>query len=203
MRSLNNALSRLEVHIILFAPAGDPSSQSSDTLMSRQRIYAPPRVLVFGVRCGPAGVAVDARWFSVCAPCLANWGGGGLSRFGLLLGGWVFCVWGGGGLSRFGLLRGGWMFCMWGGGGGCRGLACRLVAGSLGWCAVFSGSALRVSHGRSPQRSKEKAERPGDGCPCVGAEETCGVAAMLHGGLVLIAFQSVTPVRASPNTAVN
>ena len=43
------------------------------------------------------------------------------------------------------------------------------------WRAVFSGCALRVSHGRSPQRSKEKAERPGDGCPCVGAEETCGV----------------------------
>ena len=39
--------------------------------------------------------------------------------------------------------------------------------------ATFSGSALRVSHGRSPQRSKEEAERPGDGCPCVGAEETC------------------------------
>ena len=43
------------------------------------------------------------------------------------------------------------------------------------WRAVFSGCALRVSHGCSPQRSKEKAERPGDGCPCVGAEETCGV----------------------------
>ena len=42
------------------------------------------------------------------------------------------------------------------------------------WRAVFSGSALRVSHGRSPQRSKERAERPGDGCPCVGAEEICG-----------------------------
>ena len=40
--------------------------------------------------------------------------------------------------------------------------------------AAFSGCALRVSHGRSPQRSKEEAERPGDGCPCVGAEETCG-----------------------------
>ena len=38
---------------------------------------------------------------------------------------------------------------------------------------------------------------------CVGAEETCGVAAMLHGGLVLIAYQSTTPVRASPKTAVN
>ena len=27
-------------------------------------------------------------WFSVCAPCLANWGGGELSRFSVLLGGW-------------------------------------------------------------------------------------------------------------------
>ncbi len=43
-----------------------------------------------------------------------------------------------------------------GAGEGCRGLVCCLVAGRLGWCAVFSGSALRVSHGRSPQRSKEK-----------------------------------------------
>ena len=76
----------LEVHIILFAPAGDPSSESSDTLMSRQRIYAPLRVSVFGVRFGPVGVAVDVRWFSICAPCLANWGGGGLSRFSLLRG---------------------------------------------------------------------------------------------------------------------
>ena len=47
--------------------------------------------------------------------------------------------------------------------------------GYLRWHAVFSGCALRVSPGRSPQRSKEEAERPGDGCPCVGAEETCGV----------------------------
>ena len=83
---------------------------ASDTLMSlraipsfslgylvlRQGIYAPLRVSVFGVRCGPAGVTVDARWFSVCVPCLANWGGGGLSRFGLLRGGWMFCMWGGG-----------------------------------------------------------------------------------------------------------
>ena len=88
-------------------------------------------------------------------------------------------------------------------GEGCRGLACRLVAGSLGWCAVFSGSALRVSARTLSAAKRGRAERPGDGCPCVGAEETCGVAAMLHGGLVLIAYQSVTPVRASPNTAVN
>ena len=51
--------------------------------------------------------------------------------------------------------------------------ACTL--GSPRWRAAFSGCALRVSHGRSPQRSKERAERPGDGCPCVGAEETYGV----------------------------
>ena len=48
-----------------------------------------------------------AWWFSMCAPCLANWGGGGLSRFSVLPGGWVFCVWGR---------------------GGCRGLAYCLVA---------------------------------------------------------------------------
>ena len=29
----------------------------------------------------------------MCAPCLANCGGGGLSRFSLLSGGWVFYVW--------------------------------------------------------------------------------------------------------------
>ena len=202
MRSLNNALSRLEVHIILFAPAGDPSSQSSDTLMSRQRIYAPPRVLVFGVRCGPAGVAVDARWFSVCAPCLANWGGGGLSRFGLLLGGWVFCVWGGGGLSPVWSVAWWLVFCVWGGGG-----LSRFSVLLDGWMfklvrRVFRKRPQGVTRALSAAK-QGGAERPGDGCPCVGAEETCGVAAMLHGGLVLIAYQSVTPVRASPNTAVN
>ena len=56
----------------------------------------------------PAGGAVAARWFRVCAPCLANWGGGGLSPFSVLLGGLVFCVWGGGELSRFSVLLGGW-----------------------------------------------------------------------------------------------
>ena len=85
LRSLNKYSFVVRGAYILFAPAGDPSSQSSDTLMSRQRIYAPLRVSVFGVCCGPAGVAVDVRWFRVCAPCLANWGGGGLSPFSVLL----------------------------------------------------------------------------------------------------------------------
>ena len=36
--------------------------------------------------------------------------------------------------------------------------------------------------GRSPQRSKERAERPGDGCPCVGAEEICGAPPLISKG---------------------
>ena len=110
LRSLNKYSFVVRGVYILFAPAGDPSSQSSDTLMSRQRIYTPLCVSVFGVRFGPVGVAVDVRWFSTCAPCLANWGGGGLSPFSVLRDGWVFCLWGG---------------------GGCRGLACCLVVGVL------------------------------------------------------------------------
>ena len=31
-------------------------------------------------------------------------------------------------------------------------------------------------------RSEERAERPGDGCPCVGAEEICGAPPPLVGG---------------------
>ena len=94
----------------------------------------------------------------------------------------MFCMWGGGGLSRFSVSLGGWKF--------------RLVR------RVFRKRPQGVTRTLSAAK-RGRAERPGDGCPCVGAEETCGVAAMLHGGLVLIAFQSVTPVRASPNTAVN
>ena len=36
--------------------------------------------------------------------------------------------------------------------------------------------------GRSPMRSEEEAERPGDGCPCVGAEEICGAPPLLSEG---------------------
>ena len=84
----------------------------------------------------PAGVAVDARWFRVCAPCLANWGGGGLSRFSVLLDGWMF----------------------------------KLVR------RVFRKRPQGVTRTLSAAK-RGRAERPGDGCPCVGAEETCGVAA--------------------------
>ena len=153
LRSPNNALSRLEVHIILFAPAGDPSSQSSDTLMSRQRIYAPPRVSVFGVRCGPAGVAVDSRGFRV-RPVPSELGRGGLSRFSVLSGYWMFCVWGGGGLSPFSLLLGGWCFAR-GAGEGCR---------LSGFCEIASlvcaeGSVPSVATSGCPKRSE-------GGCPC-------------------------------------
>ena len=48
--------------------------------------------------CGSGALGIPpvrwgARWFRVCAPCLANWGGGRLSPFSVLLGGLVFCVW--------------------------------------------------------------------------------------------------------------
>ena len=46
--------------------------------------------------------------------------------------------------------------------------------GHVGSAPRFPPSALRVSHGRSSAAKQGGAERPGDGCPCVGAEETCG-----------------------------
>ena len=145
---------------------------ASDTLMSlraipsflawlpgaRQRIYAPLRVSVLGVRCGPVGVAVDSRWFSVCAPCLANWGGGGCRLLVCCLVAGVLHV-GRGRLSRFSVLRGGWML----------GLVRR----------VFRKRPQGVTRTLSAAK-QGGAERPGDGCPCVGAEETCGVAASTH-----------------------
>ena len=59
-------------------------------------------------------------------------------------------------LSPFSLLRGGWMF----------GLVRR----------VFRKRPQGVTRTLSAAK-QGGAERPGDGCPCVGAEETCGVAA--------------------------
>ena len=49
----------------------------------------------------------------------------------------------------------------------------------LRWDAVrvrprFPDAPSGCQPGRSPMRSEERVERPGDGCPCVGAEETCG-----------------------------
>ena len=93
-----------------------------------------PACLWFRGSWNPAGFCGGIAVVQYVRPVPSELGWGRLSLFSVLLGGWVFCVWGG---------------------GGCRLLACCVVAGCLGWCAVFSGSALRVSHGRSPQRSKE------------------------------------------------
>ena len=102
-------------------------------LMVRRGISIPLRICGSGILGIPSGSVGVLRGFRV-RPVPGELWRGRLSRFSLLLGGLAFCVWGG---------------------GGCRGLACCMVAECLGWCAVFSGSALRVSHGRSPQRSKE------------------------------------------------
>ena len=39
---------------------------------------------------------------------------------------------------------------------------------------MFSGCALRVSARTLSAAKQGGVERPGDGCPCVGAEEICG-----------------------------
>ena len=52
-------------------------------------IYTPACLWFRGSR-NPAGVAVDSRWFSVCAPCLANCGGGGCRGLGFCLVVWCF-----------------------------------------------------------------------------------------------------------------
>ena len=152
-------------------------SSSLGYLVLRRGISIPLRICGSGVR-GIPPVRWVAWWFSMCAPCLANCGGGGLSRFSVLLGGWVFCVRGGEGcrglvccmvagvlrvgrgrLSPFSLLRGGWMF----------GLVRR----------VFRKRPQGVTRTLSAAK-QGGAERPGDGCPCVGAEETYGVLASTH-----------------------
>ena len=72
--------------------------------MLRQGIYAPLRVLVFGVRCGPAGVAVDTRGFRV-RPVPSELWRGRLSPVWSVAWWLVFCAWGGGRLLPFSLLR--------------------------------------------------------------------------------------------------
>ena len=71
--------------------------------MLRQGIYAPLRVLVFGVRCGPAGVAVDTRGFRV-RPVPSELWRGRLSPLSLLPGGWCFACGAGEGCRPFSLL---------------------------------------------------------------------------------------------------
>ena len=93
---------------------------ASDTLMSLRaipsflawlpdgavgNIYASVYLWLRGSR-NPAGVVVDVRWFSVCAPCLANWGGEGCRGLACCVVAGVLCA-GGGGLSRFSVLLGG------------------------------------------------------------------------------------------------
>ena len=47
---------------------------------------------------------------------------------------------------------------------------------------MFSGCALRVSARALSDAERGGAERPGDGCPCVGAEEICGAPPLLSEG---------------------
>ena len=88
---------------------------------------------------------VGVRVGFVCAPCLANWGGGGLSRFSVLPGGWVFCVWGG---------------------EGCRLLVCcvvvSLVRAEAPVPSVATSGCPKRSEGGCPCRSEE-AHRPSSG----------------------------------------
>ena len=56
------------------------------------------------------------------------------------------------------------------------------VAGYRAGAAAFSGCALRVSARTLSAAKQGGAERPGDGCPCVGAEEICGAPPPLVGG---------------------
>ena len=119
LRSLINTVLSCEVHIILFAsgfdarktvfalvPTGDPSSlrfghpdvTTGDTVFlawlpgaAAEDICTSACISIRGALRSRRGCGRFAGGF-VCAPCLANWGGGGLSRFGLLRGGWMFCV---------------------------------------------------------------------------------------------------------------
>ena len=56
------------------------------------------------------------------------------------------------------------------------------VLGHYAGAAAFSGCALRVSSRTLSDAERGGAERPGDGCPCVGAEEICGAPPLLSEG---------------------
>ena len=90
-----------------------------------------------GVR-GIPPVRWVARWFSVCAPCLANCGGGGLSRFSVLPGGWCFVC---------------------GAGEGCRLLAfcllANLVRAEVSVPSVATSGCPKRSEGGCPCRSED------------------------------------------------
>ena len=59
----------VEVSVASVATSGCPK-RSEGGCPCRSEEGAEPRA-------NPVGVAVDSRWFSMCAPCLANCGGGG------------------------------------------------------------------------------------------------------------------------------
>ena len=78
----------VEVSVASVATSGCPK-RSEGGCPCRSEEGAEPRA-------NPAG------WFVVwaCAPCLANWCGGGLSPFSVLLGDLAFCMWRGGNMRR-------------------------------------------------------------------------------------------------------
>ena len=104
------------------------------------------------------------RWFSMCAPCLANWSGGGCRGLVCYVMAGVLRV-GRGGLSRFSVLPGGWVFCVWGG-EGCRVLVCcvvvSLVRAEAPVPSVATSGCPKRSEGGCPCRS-EDVHRPSSG----------------------------------------
>ena len=118
-----------------------------------------PACLWFRGSWNPAGFCGGIAVVQYVRPVPSELGWGRLSLFSVLLGGLAFCMWGRGGLSRFSVLHGGWMF----------GLVRR----------VFRKRPQGVTRTLSAAK-QGGAERPGHGFPCVGAEETCGVAASTH-----------------------
>ena len=75
---LEKQSSWVEESVFVLVPTGDLSSQSSDTLMSLRTTPIPQMVSAgsAGARY-PAGGCGSCAVVWVCAPCLANWSGGG------------------------------------------------------------------------------------------------------------------------------